>query len=147
MRGVRPDPSSRPLELRCERRIGASPETLYAAWTTEAFARWFAAAGTVWMKAEVGVPWFFETRVEGERHPHYGRFLELEPARRVVTTWLTAAGTQGVETVLSIELEPADGGTRLRLVHAGFPDETSRDRHVEGWGLALDSLEKAVGGR
>lgn len=141
-----PDLSARPLRLTSERRIDATPEALFAAWTGEAFARWFAAPGTVLMRAEVDAPWFFETRFEGQRHPHYGRFLELVPGRRVVTTWVTAAGTKGVETVVSVELVPSGAGTLVKLTHAGFPDEESRRGHEEGWGLALESLDRAFGG-
>ena len=56
------------------------------------------------------------------------------------------AATGGVETVVTVELLPAGAGTRLRLVHAGFPDEASCDRHEQAWPLVLAQLDERVPG-
>ena len=96
------------------------------------------------MKPQVNSTYFFEARFEGERHPHYGRFLELKTDRLVKMTWVTAKGTQGVETVLTVEFIPTGTGTLVRLIHEGFPDEQSRDGHQEAWPMGLEMLEKAL---
>lgn len=145
-----PDISARPYELTVERDFAAAPATLYQAWTT-GFDRWFAAPGSVLMRPEVDAVFFFETeyRPEGQpmvqRHPHYGRFLRLVVDRLVELTWVTGAGgTEGAETIVTVNLQPTGPSTRLSLTHAGFAGEAARDRHRQAWPFVLDQLEQRV---
>ena len=134
-----PDLSTRPYELAVERHMSVPPATLYEAWT-ERFDAWFATPGSVLLRGEVNAAFFFETLYEGERHPHYGRFLRLDADQHVELTWMTSA-TKGVETVVTVELEPDGTGTHLRLTHSGFPDEESRRRHADAWPKVLAQLD------
>jgi uncharacterized protein YndB with AHSA1/START domain len=145
-----PDISTRPYELRVERDFATTPNVLYQAWTT-GFDRWFAAPGSVLMRPEVDGVFFFETefRHEGEpgmkRHPHYGRFLRLIIDKLVEFTWVTGAGgTDGAETIVTVELQPIGHTTHLSLTHAGFAGEVARDRHRQAWPAVLAQLDQRM---
>lgn len=109
------------------------PDALYRAWT-ERVDRWFAAPGTVRMTPAPDAPFFFEVHHAGQRHPHDGRVLRPETNRLVELTWPTGTGgTEGAETVVTVELTPdgSGAGTHLRLTYAGFPNQASRDGHAQ----------------
>lgn len=145
-----PDLADRPFDLVVERVFPMSAAKLYAAWTKH-FDIWFAAPGSVLMEAEVNAPFFFETEYRAEaqsvarRHPHYGRFLRLVPERLVQITWVTGAGgTEGAETVVTVELQPEGDGCRLKLTHAGFATAASRDATEHAWPMVLEQMERRL---
>jgi uncharacterized protein (TIGR03086 family) len=74
-------------------------------------------------------------------HTALGSFTEVEPGKRLVYTWGwedSAELPPGASTV-TVTLEPADGGTLVRLVHEGL-DADQAEGHVTGWTHFLDRL-------
>jgi uncharacterized protein YndB with AHSA1/START domain len=118
--------------------MAASRDVLYEAWT-KGFDRWFAKPGLVRMRPEVEAPFYFAVEHGGNRYPHYGRFLRLEPGRLVELTWVSP-GTKGAETVVTVELMPE----KLRLTHAGFPDEETMKQHEQAWPAVLTQLDERM---
>jgi uncharacterized protein YndB with AHSA1/START domain len=80
-------------------------------------------------------------------HEAAGVYREIEPPRRVVSTWswLGDDDEQGEETLLTFELEPRDGATEVVLTHERLPSAESRDSHESGWASALNRLEALFG--
>ncbi|MCZ9883055.1 TIGR03086 family metal-binding protein [Arthrobacter sp. B2a2-09] len=75
-------------------------------------------------------------------HHAAGTFTEIEPGKRIVFTWAWEqpdAPADNISTV-AITLEPADGGTTVRLVHEGLPTPEAVAGHSEGWNHYLDRL-------
>jgi uncharacterized protein YndB with AHSA1/START domain len=142
-----PDLSIRPFKCTVEHAMSAPPHVIYRAWT-EKMDKWFAAPGTVLMRPEVNAVFFFETVHQHDkyggpfRHPHYGRFLKLEPDKVVELTWLSGVnGTEGEETVVTVELKPHGTGTLLKLTHAGFGAKEAMKRHEQAWPTVLKHLD------
>ena len=141
---ARSDITNRPYHLLVEQEMQLAPEQIYRAWT-EQIDSWFATPGSVVMKAEENKPFFWEVEFDGERHPHYGRFLELKKDAVIEHTWVTPA-TLGRETILRLELTPSDSGTHVKLTHSGFPDLDSMKQHEDAWPGVLQQLEQRIRG-
>ena len=78
-------------------------------------------------------------------HTTRGTFTEVEPGRRVVFTWGWEGDDNlppGASTVI-ITLEPAAGGTTIRLVHEGLTGEQEA-MHAMGWDHYLGRLADAA---
>jgi uncharacterized protein YndB with AHSA1/START domain len=127
-----------------ERMMQAPADAIFRAWTEE-FDTWFAAPGSVVMRASVGEPYWFEVIHEGARHPHYGRDLALQPGRLIEQTWVTGRnGTDGAETVVRLDLTEEEAGTRLRLAHRGFFDAGASARAAQSWPHILAHLDEVL---
>jgi uncharacterized protein YndB with AHSA1/START domain len=79
--------------------------------------------------------------------PVRGRYLELEPPRRLLISWGYAGSARlapGASTV-EVRLIPERDGTRVELEHRDLPEEET-EGHVSGWRHYLARLQVAAGG-
>jgi uncharacterized protein YndB with AHSA1/START domain len=101
--------------------------------------RWQAVTARVDLRAGGEYRW---TIIPG--HTARGTITELEPGRRVVFTWGWEGSADlppGASTVI-VTLEPAPGGTTIRVVHEGLAGEQA-DNHAAGWNHYLGRLTEA----
>ena len=102
--------------------------------------RWQAVTARVDLRAGGEYRW---TIIPG--HSARGTFTEIEPGRRVVFTWGWEGSAElppGASTVI-ITLEPAPGGTTIRVVHEGLSGEQANS-HAAGWAHYLGRLTEAA---
>jgi uncharacterized protein YndB with AHSA1/START domain len=72
-----------------------------------------------------------------------GTYVEVERPRRLVFTWI-GPPTSNVNTLVTVELNPRDGGTELVLTHERLPTPEVREGHTIGWGNMLNHLVAAI---
>lgn len=134
-----------------ELRIEASPEAVFDALTDpEQIVQWWGDEDYyVTEEAEVelreGGRWRVGGRntTDGRPFSVEGEYLAVERPRLLRYTWdpTWADWERERPTVVTVELEPAGGGTRLELVHEGFAGfAKERDEHAEGWPFVLGLL-------
>jgi uncharacterized protein (TIGR03086 family) len=110
--------------------VPLDPDETFALLTEpERLRRWQAVTARVELRAGGGYRW---TVIPG--HTAAGTITEIEPGKRIVFTWGWEDSDDlppGASTV-TITLEPAQGGTTVRLVHSGLTTEQAAG-HLEGW--------------
>ena len=141
---------SKPSDLALEiTRVYAAPRSLvYKAVTErEHIARWMAPKGFTMPVCEgdvrVGGKWrCCMVSPEGKELWLGGVYTEVVPDRKVVCThaWDEENGKPGHQTLLTIQLDDADGGTKLTLRQAEFESREARDGHRGGWNECLEKL-------
>jgi uncharacterized protein (TIGR03086 family) len=72
-----------------------------------------------------------------------GTVIEVDPGRRIVLGFAFEASAEQRTDTLTLTIEPAEGGTLVRLVHEGLPED-SADGVLEGWSHFFERLERAA---
>ena len=137
--------------LRITRRLAASPEAVFRAWTEPAaLMKWWGPEGCTAsvqeMDARAGGRWHTCIHsAEGNDHCVGGTYREVSAPERLVFTWIWDQGDmEGVETLVTVEFRPVEGGTELTLTHDLLPSENARDLHEKDWTSSLGCLESAL---
>jgi uncharacterized protein YndB with AHSA1/START domain len=138
------------LTLEIKRLIKAPRDRVYAAWTDPVqMKQWFGPENVqtrdLIVDARVGGKFRWDlTNSRGEKMTMRGEYRELQPGKKIVFTWQWEDDEDWKDhiSIVTVELDDADGGTELRLTHEQLPNEESREGHTRGWNSALDKLEK-----
>jgi uncharacterized protein YndB with AHSA1/START domain len=139
------------LVLVARRLIRASPERLFAAWTTpQQLLSWWGPHRVRCVGAEVdlrvGGSYRLENALEdGTILIIHGVFEAVERSRLLVYSWQIEPGAGRPERV-TVRFEPrAPGQTEVIVLHERISDERTRDGHEHGWTGCLDRLAEHVG--
>jgi len=118
----------------------AKPERVFDAWTNQASVKaWLASGEKAIVDARVDGLFYIAMPWKERLFAHYGRYLRLEKPRLIEFTWVSE-GTEGKESIVTIELVARGAATELRLSHIGLPTEESAASHKGGWSEFLDGL-------
>ncbi len=118
--------------------IRARRETVFAYFTdSERFARWWGPGSRIDPRPGGAVEICYPNGVQAR-----GEILEIEPPRCVVFSY-GYGGNPAEFSIVTIILDTAPDGTRLRLTHA-FSSRKIRDQFVQGWRYQLALFSKAV---
>jgi uncharacterized protein YndB with AHSA1/START domain len=128
------------------RRLPAPIGEVFRWWTEpERLQEWMTPVGSV--DAEVDLRVGGRLRIvmkdDGRVIEHTGEYLEIDPPRRLVFTWVSPY-TGNVPSIVTVELRATGKDvTDLRLVHSQLPEEAARG-HGGGWDRMLDRLESGM---
>lgn len=127
-------------DLKLQRTIDATPAQLFDVWINpkQPGSPWYGAANAIVQPVAHGL-FYHLVKFEGQDWAHYGRFIILDRPRRIEHTWVSRA-TQGLETIVSLTLEPAGKGTAAELRHFNVSDDELGRQHQAGWGYVLDAI-------
>jgi len=132
------------------RRIRATPERLFAAWTRpDQLTRWWGPAGVDCIAAHVDLRVGGEYRI-ANRFPDgrvvwiTGHFETVEPPHRLVYSWSIDAGSPQPSQPerVTVRFDEIDRGTTdVVIVHERIATDELRRGHEIGWHGCLDGLE------
>ena len=133
---------SRPV-VRLTRKLAASPELVFDAWTDPQMVRQWLVPGEMVMAAieiDLRVGGRFDFVMQGEDpHSHACVYREIDRPRKLVFTWSSSA-TNGQDTLVTVEIRPLGEGSELTLTHEGFADEAMAALHNGGWNACFEKF-------
>jgi uncharacterized protein YndB with AHSA1/START domain len=129
------------------RRINATREKLFAAWTQPALlVRWWGPQGVACPDAEIDLRVGGSYRIanqfpDGKVVWIAGMFEVIDPPNRLTYTWKLESQNGPVERV-TVCFEAHGARTEVVVTHERIPDEAARTSHERGWIGCLDGLAR-----
>jgi NAD(P)-dependent dehydrogenase (short-subunit alcohol dehydrogenase family)/uncharacterized protein YndB with AHSA1/START domain len=132
-------------------------ERAFGAWVDpRAIEQWFLPeSGAHWLRppqvsAIPGGTLSLEVAAGAERFHLFGRFRQVEPARRLVLDWAWNSDAPGLGegsgSRLTVDFVDAESGTEVIILHEHFATETARDAHLAGWARSLAGMQRLFRG-
>jgi uncharacterized protein YndB with AHSA1/START domain len=141
----------RPVKLQLSKILPASPEEVFELWLDpESVKYWMCPGDTsvAYIELDPRVEGAFRIDMRtpsGEVYTHTGKYLEIQPPRKLVFTWISSA-TANQSSLVTIMLFPHDDGCRLELTHERLPGDEAVIKHRQGWADILELLTDYVRG-
>jgi uncharacterized protein YndB with AHSA1/START domain len=145
---------SRTQEIVVDEIFPHAPETIWATLVRpDLMARWLQMT-PVGFEPVVGNHFTYQTSAAGEWDGTIQcEVVEVVPNRRLAYSWKGGhAANEGygslLDTVVTLSLEPAENGTRLRVVHSGFVlprNETAYRNMSGGWTGVVERIGEISG--
>ena len=133
--------------MRLERIVPASVEEVFRAWTDpELLASWFGPGAFTIASAsldvrEGGAYEIVMKPPNGDAMPLVGTYREVAPPRRLAFTWSwRRVWPDAPESLVVVELEPIEGGTRITVTQGDFESDELASPYRAGWEGGLDKL-------
>lgn len=134
-------------ELLIERVFPAPPNLVFEMWANPRhFKAWLGPAGFTCTQADLdfreGGAW--SATMVSDEHGEVkmaGRYVEIEPGRRIVKTFQWQNGEPDPETVITLTFTAVEGGTLQSFHQTPFDNVPRRDSHIGGWSEAFDSQQ------
>lgn len=136
-------------ELYIERVFTAPAQLLFDMWAkAEHMVRWLGPAQSRCEAADldfrVGGAWRAQLVMDEHGDVHMGgRYLQIDPGRRIVKTFNWRNGEGDPETVITLTFRDLGDGRALQTFHqTPFTNVPRRDSHIEGWNEAFDNQQR-----
>jgi uncharacterized protein YndB with AHSA1/START domain len=99
---------------------------------------------------QVGSPITYEGVWEGKAYKDKGKILQVEPGKRLVSTfWSALSGLPDVPEnyqTVSYELSTEAGGTRLTISQDNNATQADADHSAHNWNMVLEGMKKLLEG-
>jgi len=141
-----------PNKVVIRRRIAATREELFDAWTDPESLRLWMCPGDivsvdVTIDLRVGGALFITMRDRNTAYEHRGEFTIIERATKLAFTWIAQA-TDFRPTLVTVEfLVVSEVETDLVLTHEQFPRSEVSDRYLSGWAQIVLRLDEHLQGK
>lgn len=131
------------IELNLSRTVDATPVEVFDAWIDPAgpLSPWSGVTKAIVNPPQVDGLFYSMYQLEGQEIAHYGRFVALERPRKIQYTWVSES-TQGLESIVTLNLKPEGDQTIIQVNHANVPDDEAGRRHQQAYGYVIARMAK-----